>query len=86
MSDINVWDPGSWGVIRKVRGISYCEIAKACQVHDHTPQKWFTGATAPTLSHQLKLARVLGISLEDALSGVSDPDVRSAIRYALNND
>ncbi|MBC2867469.1 helix-turn-helix domain-containing protein [Streptomyces mexicanus] len=86
MPKVSIWDRGSWNAIRQVRGITYRQIAKACQVYGSTPQKWFAGEANPTLSHQIKLAKALGIPLEDALSGVTDPDVRAAIRYALENN
>ncbi|WP_406491835.1 helix-turn-helix domain-containing protein [Streptomyces sp. NBC_00846] len=82
---VSIWDRASWSTIRQVKGLTYETLAKECGVYRSIPQKWFAGDINPTLANQLKLAKALGIPLVDILDSV-DPVVRSAIRYALNND
>jgi transcriptional regulator with XRE-family HTH domain len=82
---INLWDRRTWGAVREAKGITYAEIAEACQVYPGTPEKWFnsnTGSRNPSLKHQIQMAEVLGINIEDALTNLS-PDIRDAIRSAL---
>ncbi|MFB7328923.1 helix-turn-helix domain-containing protein [Streptomyces sp. NPDC056190] len=86
MTDINIFDRHSWGVIREARNITYRELGEACGVHMKSVTKWFYGERQPGLAHQILLAKALRIDLTKALANVSDPDTRAVIRYALNND
>jgi transcriptional regulator with XRE-family HTH domain len=82
---LSVWDRRTWGAIREAKGITYAEIAEACGVYPGTPEKWFNDNTSsrnPKLKHQIAMAKVLGINIEDAMANFS-PDVRDAIRSAL---
>ncbi|MFD5338830.1 helix-turn-helix domain-containing protein [Streptomyces hawaiiensis] len=82
---VSIWDRRSWGALREARGITYVEIAEACGVFPKTPQKWFSGYRNPGLEHQLIMARLLGIPLNDALAAVKDSNIRVAIRSAYND-
>ncbi|MDN0196581.1 helix-turn-helix domain-containing protein [Streptomyces sp. S.PNR 29] len=88
MSKTSVWDRRTWGAIREVKGITYRQIAEACDVYEGTPEKWFNSNSAnrnPKLKHQITMAKILGIPLRTLLSEIKDPGVRAAIRAAYDD-
>ncbi|MEV5868459.1 helix-turn-helix transcriptional regulator [Streptomyces tendae] len=88
MAKISVWDRHTWGAIRQAKGITYKQLAEACQVYPATPEKWFNNNSAkrnPKLKHQITMAKVLGLPLKSILSGIKDPAIRAAIRAAYND-
>ncbi len=88
MAKISVWDRRTWSAIREVRGVTYAEIAKACDVYEGTPEKWFNTNSAsrnPKLKHQIAMAKTLGIPLRSLLSEITDPAIRAAIRAAYKD-
>ncbi|MFJ4817831.1 helix-turn-helix domain-containing protein [Streptomyces sp. NPDC088801] len=82
---VSVWDRQTWSAIREVKGVTYRQIAEACDVYEGTPEKWFNGERNPKLKYQVAIAKVLGIPLRTVLSAIKDPGVRAAIRAAYNN-
>ncbi|MGW0081509.1 helix-turn-helix domain-containing protein [Streptomyces sp. NPDC003393] len=85
MSEVSIWDRRTWRVTREAKGVTYGQLAEACQVYHATPEKWFRGEREPRLSHQIKMAKALGLPLDSILSQINDPAVRDAIRDAYNN-
>ncbi|WP_425588074.1 helix-turn-helix domain-containing protein [Streptomyces prasinosporus] len=82
---MSVWDRQTWSAIREVKGITYAELAKACDVYEGTPEKWFRGERNPKLKHQIAMAKALGIPLRSILADIKDPEIRAVIRAAYTD-
>jgi transcriptional regulator with XRE-family HTH domain len=88
MAKISVWDRRTWGAIRQIKGLTYKELAEACQVNPSMPEKWFNdnnGSRNPKLKHQITMAKVLGIPLRTLLTEIKDPAIKAVIRAAYND-
>ncbi|WP_406351890.1 helix-turn-helix domain-containing protein [Streptomyces sp. NBC_01635] len=88
MAKISVWDRRTWGLLREVKGVTYRQLAEACDVYEGTPEKWFNtnkGNRNPGLKHQITMAKVLNIPLRSLLSEIKDPALRAVIRAAYND-
>lgn len=84
-----LFDRHTWGALRAARGITHEELAAQCGVSVKSTEKWFSlgeDRRTPNLRHTLLLAKALRIDLSKALDGITDPEVREVLRYALNND
>lgn len=71
-------------VKRKQQGMTQKELAERLAVSDKTISKWETGRSAPDNSILLDLCRILGISVNELLSGEEIPEEIYARRAEEN--
>ena len=54
---------------RKIKGLTQMQLAEAMSVTDRAVSKWETGNSMPDSSIMLDLCEILGITVNDLLSG-----------------
>ncbi|WP_367652224.1 helix-turn-helix domain-containing protein [Streptomyces sp. LB8] len=85
MKEVSLWNRISWKAVKEAKGITHRQIADALGLYLGSVQKWFAGERNPSLRHQVALAQILGIPLNQALANVTDPVVRDILRSSLND-
>lgn len=55
--------------IRKARNLTQDEVAEACEVDRATISKWETGEFSPRVDKLVKLANILGCTVDELLAG-----------------
>jgi transcriptional regulator with XRE-family HTH domain len=71
------------GLIRE-SGMKIVEVADMCGIHASTLSTYLSGRKRPCLWTLVRICHVLGVTLDDALNGVEEWEIRRG-RHAVKN-